>query len=704
MSSLENKIVEILREFESIKAIHIAKKLGLTKKQVNSILYSGQNIKFKRDDDFRWSLNRLGSINKRYKIQTILNNYDINKNRLYDIVELNGVKIDRNKPNSIIATSITKDQYLNIVSMIDDKRVTKTRGSKSNIGKITSINEKNLESFNIDQKLSISVNEHPWILIEELIVSKKIKSLHKKYKGYRLYEDMKGKYHLIGSFIIEFENKSSIYNRIQFQIEYYNGDIELKYFSKCKLSVKKYGSPKIEVIYNGDCSNFEIIPEIKHEIYSNGYVVINKEFHVESLSKIKNFILDEINKKSKKEIFQEKEANSNSIKPELKENEAIRNKGNEHNNKKTFHMIDFFKNLFKENKEVIDEKKIMSDLMANDKTDSKKKLNTDKYYNSSDHIKKLNEVQECITLTFRETSDPAKREEIFQSKLKKYEGKSIKEKREILIAKIISDVHNDIYSIKDINKIINVSDKKHVQEKTFKYLTSKSLEIEWEIDSYEQNLNKYKLLYESFLDDNLLTPSEENELNTFIVLNDLKKEDTDHIHKEIDQNKAKLDLSDLIYNEIEKVGKLSVEEILKNLIEKNHTLKIYDIKSTIKQHLTDKVIKDDDNFYKINNHENDDLIGEIKYQNIKYVFNKNKAGKFSDYISFNSNPSDRTCVIYINTEARNYKDINENLILDGITAFLISTESNSLISKFIQVKTSLINNKRLTKSIKTILN
>ena len=73
--TLEDKIVEILREFKSIKAIHIAKKLGLTKKQVNSILYSGQNIKFKIDDNFRWTLIRLGNMKRKYKIQSILNNY-----------------------------------------------------------------------------------------------------------------------------------------------------------------------------------------------------------------------------------------------------------------------------------------------------------------------------------------------------------------------------------------------------------------------------------------------------------------------------------------------------------------------------------------------------------------------------------------------------------------------------------------------------
>ena len=52
----EQKIIDVLNKFNSIKAIYIAKKLSLNKRQVNSILYSSQNVKYHLDSNYHWSL------------------------------------------------------------------------------------------------------------------------------------------------------------------------------------------------------------------------------------------------------------------------------------------------------------------------------------------------------------------------------------------------------------------------------------------------------------------------------------------------------------------------------------------------------------------------------------------------------------------------------------------------------------------------
>lgn len=58
MMTQEDKIIEVLKNNNTIKAILIAEKIGITKKEVNSILYANENKIFKKNENYQWSLVR----------------------------------------------------------------------------------------------------------------------------------------------------------------------------------------------------------------------------------------------------------------------------------------------------------------------------------------------------------------------------------------------------------------------------------------------------------------------------------------------------------------------------------------------------------------------------------------------------------------------------------------------------------------------
>ena len=66
---MQEAIEKLLRSSPDLKGKEIAKKLGYTKKQINSFLYSNQDI-FLRDDSFRWSLVPLPEIRIEFEENT----------------------------------------------------------------------------------------------------------------------------------------------------------------------------------------------------------------------------------------------------------------------------------------------------------------------------------------------------------------------------------------------------------------------------------------------------------------------------------------------------------------------------------------------------------------------------------------------------------------------------------------------------------
>ena len=199
MRALEDKIVKILQEFKSIKAIHIAKKLRTTKKYINPILYSGKNDKYQIDSDYRWSLKKENvkekkvDRNKTYEkdliktetksgidsnkigIKSLFNKYAlvIPRPLIIELIKTQGVKINANE---MMATQISHGKYLDIISVIEKN---KSKGINNYLKKIKETQTQSHKNKSSDK---------PTKYIKRTLESPKMVKVYNKTIGEILYQ------------------------------------------------------------------------------------------------------------------------------------------------------------------------------------------------------------------------------------------------------------------------------------------------------------------------------------------------------------------------------------------------------------------------------------------------------------------------------------------------------------------------------------
>ena len=331
MRALEDKIVKILQEFKSIKAIHIAKKLRTTKKYINPILYSGKNDKYQIDSDYRWSLKKENVKEKKVDrnktityekdliktetkseidsnkigIKSLFNKYAlvIPRPLIIELIKTQGVKINANE---MMATQISHGKYLDIISVIEKN---KSKGINNYLKKIKETQTQSHKNKSSDK---------PTKYIKRTLESPKMVKVYNKTIGEILYQFE------IGVDVFKKELIELSHNLISNKVNIINNEGGI-------ILTKKINNVEYqEIIYHlikKGYKQFDKKKELRLKSVTTygkkGVYTLKKDFTYERKNTTRDIIIEYLRQKQNPERIENIEAHVMGLNPYLKEKSTL---------------------------------------------------------------------------------------------------------------------------------------------------------------------------------------------------------------------------------------------------------------------------------------------------------------------------------------------------------------------------------------------
>ena len=340
----------------------------------------------------------------------------------------------------------------------------------------------------------------------------------------------------------------------------------------------------------------------------------------------------------------------------------------------------------------------------NNKSEQTKDIN-------KDSIKELNNIRKIQSKLFK--LPPDQRIE----KIKKELGPTYLEKIEKLKKEIIKLCYSDKILKEDV-ELINDTDKKFILKQTNQYFGKKEA-LEFISDSHSKThvlpINEIELtdsiifrnLCEGFLDDGVLTPSEESELRLEKnYLNNITDEEADKILDEVKKEKQKHSLDDLLKKEIEKFKKqtFTLDEILDIFIlNDKYQIEEEDIRITLLTSLRGYVNFDrSTNKFSLSKTLDNNNPKGFEFNSTNYeVIIIEEEDPFILQFTNTPKPQDKSCLISINKLNAYFADKNfdkvaiRDVIYDAVVADLLTKIPNVQPHEFVQHKNKVVKNLNL---------
>lgn len=329
-----------------------------------------------------------------------------------------------------------------------------------------------------------------------------------------------------------------------------------------------------------------------------------------------------------------------------------------------------------------------------------------------DSIKELNNIRKTQSKLFKLPAE--KRIAIIKKEL----GSNYLEKIEKLRKEIIKLCFSDNILKEDIDLIINDSDKKFILKQTNQYFGEKealefisdsnsktSLYFDEEIELTDAVI--FRNLCVGFLDDGILTPSEESELRLErIYLNNLTDDEADQILEEVKKAKQKHSIDDLLKKEIKKLKKetFTLNEISDIFIsDDKYQIEEEDIRITLLTSLRSYVNFDrSTDKFSLSKILDDDKPKRFEFNSTNYeVIIIEEEDPFILQFTNKPKPQEKSCLISINKLNTYFADMTfdevaiRDVIYDAVVADLLTKIPNVQPHEFVQHKNKVVKNLNL---------
>ena len=345
-----------------------------------------------------------------------------------------------------------------------------------------------------------------------------------------------------------------------------------------------------------------------------------------------------------------------------------------------------------------------SDKKTNDKNTIESFIIKDKKTVSEDCIEELNNIRDIQNKLFK--LSPEKR----LSRIKIELGSDYLQSIKNLQKDIIKLCYNDKITRNDLEKLKDATDKKFILKQTnqhfgkkeaFAFLSDKIHEV------VLTDADVFRNLCEGFLDDGVLTPSEESELRLEKnYLNNLTDEEADKILDEVKKEKQKHSLDDLLKKEIEKFKKqtFTLDEILDIFIlNDKYQIEEEDIRITLLTSLRGYVNFDrSTNKFTLSKTLDNNKPKGFEFNNTNYeVIIIEEEDPFILQFTNTPKPQDKSCLISINKLNAYFADKNfdkvaiRDVIYDAVVADLLTKIPNVQPHEFVQHKNKVVKNLNL---------
>ncbi len=352
-----------------------------------------------------------------------------------------------------------------------------------------------------------------------------------------------------------------------------------------------------------------------------------------------------------------------------------------------------------------------SDKKTNDKNTIESFIIKDKKTVSIDCIEELNNIRDIQNKLFK--LSPEKR----LSRIKIELGSDYLQSIKNLQKEIIKLCYNDKITRNDLEKLKDATDKKFILKQTnqhfgkkeaFAFLSDKTHEV------VLTDADVFRNLCEGFLEDGVLTPTEEDELRfEAMQLHEITADQASQILNDVKKEKQMFLLDEILIKEIENLNTVSftVEELKDKLIsEDKYQIEQEDIRITLLTSLRGYVTFDKErNRFKLSNVIDKDKPKSFSFNGTNYeVIIIEEEDPYILQFTNQAKPQEKSCLISINksnTYFRNKKFENmiTDVIYDAVVADLLTKISNVQPHEFVQHKNKVVKNLNLDIFLKELL-